>query len=826
MIESPPTEPAATPSLHVDLAQVCVVDGVWQDVPDHIAAFEDERLIATASPEELAAARTRGNLYIVLDVSGEVEGRSEVERELIETIRREYSKRRGSITFGLSEALRAANAALFDLNLPAPRETRRMAGVSAVVLRGDDLYVAQAGPAVVYVEVNGHLHRYPAESDWFTEDAPLISPQGNASPPLGVRREFACDLFHTTAVAGDVFVIATRGLTQMASTEELAHAFENRGAEDISAYLEEASNGSDLSALVAELVDPRDLAGEKNAPDIQPEEQSELEPESESDLELDEEAETEPEEAPADVAPQPAFASQAMALPAPALMSAPGMILGAEEPAEPVESQAERLAQLREERRLRREQQIGAVGHAFAGMAGAVIGTIALFTRAIRNVLGIVDWQAVKVAVNNGLNLLFLAGWNALSLIVRLMLPGATTRQAIIPRRTTKEPIWLKGMAILLPVLFIVLAVGAAYSQSNHNQTESTALVLQAEGLLRQAILLKDTDRAGAMQQVDQARPLIQQIRDLGDPVSASGLASRIADLTNELNGITVLSQMAVIARLTDVGTDIGPVVADDNDIYFLDRGAMRIYHYRTNDSGTRSDPASGDGIVLQVGTKIGNITVDQIHDMAWADSIGTAAHGGLVTVTGNAVLFYDPTATTWQAYPLVDAAQWGDIRAMASFLGNIYLLDATKNQVWKYVTAVNGYAPAAVPYLPANSSVDLTHAVDVAIDGDVWVLTDTGRVLRLRMGQRQSFDWTGLDVPLNNPAAIYTRAGVDNLYIADAGNQRIVEFDKNGRYLHQYKPRSVDGDAFSGIKTLFVSQSKRKFYLVSGNQVMQADIP
>ncbi len=146
MIETPPSESSPL-ALHVELAQVCVIDGIWQDVPDHIAVFEDSRLIASATADELAAARTRGNLYILLDVSGEVEGRSEVERELIETIRREYSRRRGSITFGLSEALRAANASLFDLNLQAPREARRMAGISAVVLRGDDLYVAQAGPA-------------------------------------------------------------------------------------------------------------------------------------------------------------------------------------------------------------------------------------------------------------------------------------------------------------------------------------------------------------------------------------------------------------------------------------------------------------------------------------------------------------------------------------------------------------------------------------------------------------------------------------------------------------------------------------------------------
>src|SRR5581483_9419894 len=239
----------AVPTLDVEVATVCVVDGIWQDQPDNVASFGEARLGDFA--------RGRGNLYICLDVSGEVEGRSDIERALVEVIRDTYASSRGSVSFGLSEALRAANAYLYDNNRQVPREQRRMAGVSAVVLRGSDLYICQAGPAVVLVEAAEKLARYPAESDWFTEDAPLIAPQGTASAPLGIRREFASDLAHTSVSVGDVFVLATRGLTQLATTEELAIAFTERSAQEIGAYLEELGQDADLTALVAELVDAR-----------------------------------------------------------------------------------------------------------------------------------------------------------------------------------------------------------------------------------------------------------------------------------------------------------------------------------------------------------------------------------------------------------------------------------------------------------------------------------------------------------------------------------------------------------------------------------------
>src|SRR5581483_553885 len=107
------------PTLDVEVDTVSVVDGIWQDQPDNVAAFVEARL------GDLA--RGRGNLYICLDVSGEVEGRGEVERDT-------YATSRGSIGFAMAEALRAANAHLYEMNRQVAREQRRMAGISAVVL--------------------------------------------------------------------------------------------------------------------------------------------------------------------------------------------------------------------------------------------------------------------------------------------------------------------------------------------------------------------------------------------------------------------------------------------------------------------------------------------------------------------------------------------------------------------------------------------------------------------------------------------------------------------------------------------------------------------
>jgi hypothetical protein len=790
MSQMTPTESPDSTSLHIDLAQVCVVDGIWQDMPDQIAAFDQARLGATVSG--------RGNLYVLLDVSGEIEGRAEIERELIETVRREYADRHGSITFGLSEALRAANAALYELNLAAAREARRMAGISAVVLRDQDLYVAQAGPAVVYAEIDDVLHRYPAESEWFTEDQPAISPGGNASAPLGMRREFACDLFHAVVRAGDVFVLATRALTQLASTEELAQAFTNRGAEDIGNFLEQIANGSDLSALVAELVDPRDLAEPKvagPASEVVPEfslETQPLEPETVV-------TETEPPHA--------------------EIIAPAAEIAGPEEPTE------EQLARLREERRRRRAAQIGAVWRVLGGIGAALVTLVALLGRVVLRLLGLVDWQGLKGRMNRLLNMLFTAVWRLLALLVRLVLPGAPSKQpALLPRRASREPLWLRGVAVLLPVIFIGLAFGIYKQQDLTREKQAAELVTSADKLEQAAE--NNPDKNAARDQLNKALASIRQARDLYDTPNAQDVFFKIQDQLNEVSGVAVLYVISPLATLKNAGADLSQVIADGNDLYLFDRGAQRAYHYVVNDAATSSQPSPGlDGTILKVGDKVDNTSVGAIRGIVWADSNGTTT-AGLVAVADNALLQYDPTASSWHATVVSDAAQWGQIRAVASFLGNVYLLDAAKNQIWKYVPAANGYTEQAVPYLPANSSTSLSRVVDLAVDGDVWGLTADGSVLRFRGGQRVPFDLSGLETPLKNPVALYTQPEVDAVYIADAGNQRLVEFDKSGKFVRSFAPPAQAGDAFASLKALVANDAERKFYFISGNTLYVANLP
>lgn len=821
----PPDENAepedAFPPPEVELATVCVIDGVWQDQPDNIAAFIEARLGSLA--------RGRGNLYVLLDVSGDLEGRAEVERALIETLRESYANTRGSVSFGLSEALRAVNSHLYDLNLALSREQRRLAGISAVALRGDELYIAQAGPAVVYVEASEKLTRFPLDSDWFTEDAPLISPQGNASAPLGIRREFVSDLAHVTVATGDVFVLATRGLTQLATTDELAVAFTGRTAQDIGTFLEGLGDDADVTALVAELLDPHAISQAQMQSDENEQIAALYNPSGENvpapvadfapDDELDWETElAEPEPPPPDTEHVRVTEASAAAMP---MMGA--SLYGA--PAAPTAASAseEQLERMRIERQQRRAARREGVGRAFGGIGAVliagVLGVAALFGR----IFGFVDWHRLGRAINRGLNQFVTAVINLFLLLVRLVLPGTPTRQAsLIPKRATSDPVWLKAMAIVLPVLFIGLAGARFVQQQNVRDNQMTALVNEADTLSKQAESI--TDRAAARTQLNLALAKIRQAGTDRDPKARSVLY-KILDQLNELDGVAVLYFLPTLAQFSGQ-TQLTQFALNDQDLYLLDHGTQQLYHYLVNDTSGTAKPAASNFAILKAGDKVGDTTVNNIQWLAWSEPDTASAKPALVAVTDNALLSYDFTKSAWTAQPVSDASKWTDLRAASSFGGNVYLLDGKANQIYKYTPSGSGFADASTPYFPANSQVDFSNAVDMAIDGDIWVLNKDGSVLRYRAGTFIPFELTDLDIPLKNPTAIHTAPEVDSIYIADGGNQRIVEFDKNGKFVRQFKPYAEKGDVFKNLKDFYVNEAKRKLYFIGDTAVYLTNVP
>ncbi len=157
-----------------------------------------------------------------------------------------------------------------------------------------------------------------------------------------------------------------------------------------------------------------------------------------------------------------------------------------------------------------------------------------------------------------------------------------------------------------------------------------------------------------------------------------------------------------------------------------------------------------------------------------------------------------------------------GEIVDIGGFGSNVYLLDKTANQVWKYVPAAAGYSSKR-PYFVTSVKVDLSNAQRMQIDSSIYILKLDGNILKFTKGAQDTFTISGLDKPLKDPQSLYVSDVTENLYILDTGNSRLVVVSKSGVYKTQY-----ESEKFSAVSDLVVDEKNKKVYLLEINKIYE----
>jgi hypothetical protein len=230
----------------------------------------------------------------------------------------------------------------------------------------------------------------------------------------------------------------------------------------------------------------------------------------------------------------------------------------------------------------------------------------------------------------------------------------------------------------------------------------------------------------------------------------------------------------------------------------------------------------------LRKGDQQGEVTVEDVLDIAWVESTPALGSSALFTLdTKGHVLKYDPAAGSLSAFPTADSSAWRGPVAMTGYVGRLYLLDPGANQILRYVLTSTGYDGSPGNYLQAATGASIADAEDLAIDGNVYVLHADGRISKFSEGAAVPFTQKGLDDPLKSPCCIFVTGSLDdsgNVYVVDSGNRRIVQFSKTGEFIRQF--RSRDAGYMDALRGLVVDETAKKLYLVDGNRLYQATLP
>ena len=143
-----------------------------------------------------------------------------------------------------------------------------------------------------------------------------------------------------------------------------------------------------------------------------------------------------------------------------------------------------------------------------------------------------------------------------------------------------------------------------------------------------------------------------------------------------------------------------------------------------------------------------------------------------------------------------------------ASYLGNAYVISG--DTLIKYTSDGTSSTWAQ------SADLEGTRSMDIAVS--IFILKNDGTLISYTTGTKDSFSVTGLETPLVSPVQVVTDYDFDNIYIADAGNRRVVVLDKKGAFVKEI--RHENPAVWGNMKGIDVTSDEKKIFILDGSKV------
>lgn len=365
----------------------------------------------------------------------------------------------------------------------------------------------------------------------------------------------------------------------------------------------------------------------------------------------------------------------------------------------------------------------------------------------------------------------------------------------------------------VITVLVIILAVSVAFTTWQQGKKAKAAeferLLTVAAQSLDEATGLVELSNERAKELLDEARADLLRARDLSPDTSRiDPLLTRADDLFNAIEKITPVGEEDLVYDLNLQATDAEgwSISGSGNLVYVLEGKRLAVFALNFSEELPTTS-------ALVEGGKIGG-----------AEEL--VAEGGYLYLRGTGNLYRINLASKEVDEP-ISFDRISKSTALGTYLGNVYLMVPPEEQIYKFWNLPGGYTSAR-PWV--SEVVPMTGAVDMAIDGGIWLLQSDGQILRLSGGERVPFAVSNLSTPMIEPFKIFTQPSLKYLYIIDRGEDRadqveprqgrVVVLEKSGNFLRQFK-----GDVLDNATDLWVSSNEKILYVLVGAKIYRIDL-
>jgi len=385
---------------------------------------------------------------------------------------------------------------------------------------------------------------------------------------------------------------------------------------------------------------------------------------------------------------------------------------------------------------------------------------------------------------------------------IRLSVRGGETYISRTPNR--------KWLAWLIPLLLVVMVVAAGIfiwrRQNNLQVTQAQTAMAPLLAQLRTAETQIDQNPIQARQDMEKSIQDLEALQSqFEDQPAAKAVVQSQLDQAKaqyqQFSGREELQSLATFYDFRLVASDFVATRADafGNQGVFLDSEKKQLILLDLTSKQVKALPT---------------LTIDQPRDMMLVDD--------QLSLLGNGLQMMDISAEDPQLQTVKDQ---GDSNQDGEFIGYfnryLYVFNSAKRNIYRY-PPVEDQAQYGDPigWLRPGETVPFDQINSWAIDGDIWMGSKDGRILKYSSGGAAEFSLQGLNEEFSSALVVFTKENIENLYVLEPASQRLVVLKKTGEFVKQYESPSL-----TSTTALVVSESLQKALAVSGSLVFEISL-
>lgn len=346
---------------------------------------------------------------------------------------------------------------------------------------------------------------------------------------------------------------------------------------------------------------------------------------------------------------------------------------------------------------------------------------------------------------------------------------------------------------VLLILLIISITIGVNKKKKEEKAKDISKKITEIQDLISGAKGFSDSSQARAylLDAKNKANELILTYPD----------DSEVIDIQNAVN--LSFSQIAgIIEKNANMYLDLGLIASNfkgdgmamsSDYLAIFDNNEKRIVSIEIENKKTKT-VSNSDLIPSVLGISV------------YDERIFVQSRDGIREVTNSVELFIK--SDDWNSENII----------FKLFAGNIYIIDKINNKIYRYIGVRGGFLEKE-DWLAPGITADFKDAIDMAIDGSIWILYSDGDVWAYLQGAPQKLN-------INYPESIsknlkfYTDENYEEFYVLDSDNGRIFEFSKNGEYKKEYLSNDL-----RQAQSFVVSQKTQKIIFLKDSKLWEIDM-